>query len=82
VAAGWTGIGVDLPAAELERAAASHPAVRFALASVLWLPAWGRTADLLDRDCFRYLPPTGRTRYAGEARRVLRPGGRSCFELA
>jgi SAM-dependent methyltransferase len=83
VAAGWTGLGVDLSATALRGAAAMRYAVgpdrrvAAARADVLRLPVGDARADLLlDRGCFHYLPPDGRDGYAAEARRVLRPGGR------
>lgn len=69
-------IGVDLSAAALHGAAASHPGVALARADVLRLPVRDGAADLLlDRGCFHYLPAASYDGYAREARRVLRPGG-------
>lgn len=76
VAAGWTGLGVDLSVAALRGAAAMRYAVgrdgrvAVALADVLRLPAADARADpLLDRGCFHYLPPgwPGRLRGRGPA---------------
>lgn len=76
-AAGWAAVGVDLSAVALRGAAKSHPSARFILADVLSLPLRDASADLLlDRGCFHYLAPAARNRYAREARRVLRRGGR------
>lgn len=74
---GWTAVGVDLSGAALRAASALHPAVTFARADVLRLPVRDASADLLlDRGCFHYLPAADRLRYADEAGRVLRQGGR------
>jgi SAM-dependent methyltransferase len=61
-AAGWAVLGADLSPAAVRGAARAHPGARFDL--------------LLDRGCFHYLAPADRHRYAREARRVLRRGGR------
>ena len=75
---GFGGIGIDLSAVALRQARAQHPAVAFALADVRRLPvASGRCDLLIDRGCFHYLTSDGdRVRYAAEASRVLRAGGR------
>ena len=76
-AAGWTVLGADLSPAAVRGAARAHPGARFILADVLRLPLAEASADLLlDRGCFHYLAPADRQRYASEARRVLRRGGR------
>ncbi len=76
-AAGWAVIGADLSAAAVAGAARAHPDARFILADVLHLPLADASADLLlDRGCFHYLAAADRHRYAREARRVLRRGGR------
>jgi SAM-dependent methyltransferase len=75
--AGWAALGVDLSPAAVRGAAQAHPDARFMLADVLSLPLASASADLLlDRGCFHYLVPADRCRYAREARRVLRRGGR------
>jgi SAM-dependent methyltransferase len=75
---GFRGIGIDLSAVALRQAQAQHPAVAFALADVRRLPVASGCCDLLiDRGCFHYLTSDGdRARYAAEAGRVLRAGGR------
>lgn len=75
---GFRGFGLDLSAVALQRARAQHPAVAFVLADVCDLPVASGCCDLLvDRGCFHYLGAAGdRARYAAEAARVLRPGGR------
>ncbi len=46
------------------------------------LPLRAGTVDLLvDRGCFHYLGAGGRERYAGEAERVLRAGGRLILRM-
>lgn len=76
-AAGWAVIGADLSAAAVAGAARAHPDARSILADVLRLPLADASADLLlDRGCFHYLAHADRHRYAREARRVLRRGGR------
>jgi SAM-dependent methyltransferase len=76
-ASGWRMTGVDLSIAALRAASASHPGITFLLADVLRLPLNDASADLLlDRGCFHYLAPSQRVRYAREAGRVLRRGGR------
>jgi SAM-dependent methyltransferase len=76
-AAGWRALGVDLSAAALLAAAGAQPGASFSRADVLRLPLCDGSADLLlDRGCFHYLAAGDRDRYAAEARRVLRPGGR------
>jgi SAM-dependent methyltransferase len=83
-ASGWSAVGVDLSAAAV-RAASAAPAaasaapagVTFLQADALTLPLRDGRADLLiDRGCFHYVDAADRARYAREARRVLRPGGR------
>ncbi len=75
---GFRGIGIDLSAVALRQAQAQHPAAAFALADVRRLPVASGCCDLLiDRGCFHYLTSDGdRVRYAAEAGRVLRAGGR------
>jgi SAM-dependent methyltransferase len=76
-ASGWAVIGVDLSAAAVRAASAAHPGTTFARADALALPLRGGGADLLiDRGCFHYIDAADRTRYAREAQRVLRRGGR------
>jgi SAM-dependent methyltransferase len=75
--AGFRAVGVDLSSVALARASAAHPEVSFVKADVRSLPfADGDFEVLLDRGCFHYLEPADRSRYASEAKRVLRPGGR------
>lgn len=75
--AGFRAVGVDLSSVALTRASAAHPDVSFVEADVRSLPfADGDFEVLLDRGCFHYLEPADRSRYASEAMRVLRPGGR------
>lgn len=86
-ASGWAVIGIDLSAAAVRAAAASHAGVRFLRADVLALPLRDASADLLiDRGCFHYVSPADRARYARETRRVLRRGGqfllRACRSAA
>jgi SAM-dependent methyltransferase len=79
---GWHGVGVDLSAPALSRAASSQPGARFALADVTRLPLRAGAVDLLlDRGCFHYLGSYARTCYAAEAARVLRPGGRLLLRM-
>jgi SAM-dependent methyltransferase len=79
---GWRGLGVDLSAAALGQARAGHPGVTFARADVTRLPVRAGSAGLiLDRGCFHYLDAAGRAGYAGEAARVLRPGGRLLLRM-
>jgi SAM-dependent methyltransferase len=76
-ASGWSAIGVDLSAAAVRAASAAQAGVTFLRADALTLPLRDGRADLLiDRGCFHYVDAADRTRYAWEARRVLRPGGR------
>lgn len=79
---GWRGLGVDLSPAALTRAQARYPGARFACADVTRLPLQAEAAGLLlDRGCFHYLTASGRARYAREAARVLRPGGRLMLRM-
>lgn len=79
---GWHCLGVDLSAPALAGAAVGHEQVSFARADVTMLPLRAGAADLLlDRGCFHYLPASARTRYASEAARVLRPGGRLLLRM-
>ena len=75
---GFSGIGIDLSAAALQRAHIQLPVVAFVRADVLQMPVAAAACDvLIDRGCFHYLATdNARARYAAEARRVLRPGGR------
>jgi SAM-dependent methyltransferase len=75
--AGFRTFGVDLSRTALGQASAAHPEVSFLEADVRSLPfADGEVAVLVDRGCFHYLRSADRSRYASEAMRVLRPGGR------
>jgi SAM-dependent methyltransferase len=79
---GWRTLGLDLSAVALTRARAGHPEVTFARADATSLPLRTGTVDLLlDRGCFHYLDAPGRARYAAEAARVLRPGGRLLLRM-
>jgi len=79
---GWRGLGVDLSGPALSLAIPRHPDARFARADVSRLPLRTGSADLLlDRGCFHYLGARDRTRYAREAARVLRPGGRLLLRM-
>jgi ubiquinone/menaquinone biosynthesis C-methylase UbiE len=56
--------------------------VTFARADATCLPLRSAAADLLiDRGCFHYLTEPARPRYAQEAARVLRPGGRLLLRM-
>jgi SAM-dependent methyltransferase len=75
--AGWQAAGIDLSGTALARAAAGHPEAAFLCADVRRLPLRPHCFDAaVDRGCFHYLPAEDRARYAGELRRVLRPGGK------
>jgi SAM-dependent methyltransferase len=79
---GWRGLGLDLSDQALRRAAQAHPAAAFAHADVTELPVRTAAATLLlDRGCFHYLDEQGRARYAAQAARVLRPGGRLLLRM-
>lgn len=74
---GWRAVGIDLSAVALTRAAGMHADTRFLRADLHWLPFLAGSFDAaLDRGCFHYLPRADRPRYADEAQRVLRPGGK------
>lgn len=74
---GWKAVGVDLSAAALRRASSDIGPCSFVRADALWLPFPDRSFGLaIDRGCFHYLAPDQWSRYAAEAARVLRPGGR------
>lgn len=75
--AGFRAVGMDLSSVALTRASAAHPEVLFVEADVRSLPfADSHFAVLIDRGCFHYLETADRSRYASEAFRVIRPGGR------
>jgi SAM-dependent methyltransferase len=75
--AGFRVVGIDLSSVALTRASAAHPDVLFVQADMRSLPfAEGDFDLLIDRGCFHYLEPADRSRYASEAFRVTRPGGR------
>jgi SAM-dependent methyltransferase len=75
--AGFLVTGIDLSAEALRRARTVHPGVRFARADATRLPFGDGSFNLLtDRGCLHYLAAAERPRYAEEAARVLRPGGR------
>ncbi|HEV8219435.1 MAG TPA: methyltransferase domain-containing protein [Streptosporangiaceae bacterium] len=75
--AGWQVAGVDLSAAALALAAASHPGPGYLRADLRRLPFARAVFDAaVDRGCFHYLAAADRAGYAAELRRVLRPGGR------
>jgi SAM-dependent methyltransferase len=75
--AGWQVAGLDLSGVALARAAAEQAGPAFLRADVRRLPFGPHSLDAaLDRGCFHYLPPDDRPGYAGELRRVLRPGGK------
>jgi SAM-dependent methyltransferase len=79
---GWRCLGLDLSDQALRQAAQAHPAAAFAHADVTELPVRTAAATLLlDRGCFHYLDEQGRSRYAAEAARVLRPGGRLLLRM-
>jgi SAM-dependent methyltransferase len=81
-ARGWRGLGLDLSAAALTGARSRHRNAVFACADVTNLPLQDGAADLLlDRGCFHYLAEPARARYAREAWRVLRPGGRLLLRM-
>jgi SAM-dependent methyltransferase len=75
--AGWHVVGIDLVAAALTGAAARNPGPSYLLADLSRLPLAPAAFDVaLDRGCFHYLSPSDRSGYAGQVRRVLRPGGK------
>lgn len=79
---GWRGVGVDLSVAALGQARLAWPGARFIQADVTRLPFRPDSAGLLlDRGCFHYLTAAGRSGYAREAARVLRPGGRLLLRM-
>ena len=79
---GWRCLGLDLSEPALRQAAAAHPGAAFARADVTALPVGTATVTLLlDRGCFHYLDAAHRTAYAGQAARVLRPGGRLLLRM-
>ena len=79
---GWRCLGFDLSDQALRQAAAAHPAAAFARADITELPVRTAAASLLlDRGCFHYLDEQGRSRYAAQAARVLRPGGRLLLRM-
>lgn len=76
-ARGLFAVGIDLSLVALARARAAHGAVHFVQVDALRLPFTDAAFDaLLDRGCLHYIPREQRPRYAAEARRVLRVGGR------
>ncbi|MGI9006975.1 MAG: class I SAM-dependent methyltransferase [Streptosporangiaceae bacterium] len=79
---GWRCLGLDLSGPALRQASAARPDAVFARGDVTALPVRTGAADLLlDRGCFHYLDAPGRARYAGQAARVLRPGGRLLLRM-
>lgn len=79
---GWRCLGLDLSGQAMRQAAIAHPAAAFALGDVTELPVRAAAANLLlDRGCFHYLDERGRARYAAQAARVLRPGGRLLLRM-
>ena len=79
---GWQCLGLDLSDQALRQAAGAHPKAAFAHADVTELPVRTAVATLLlDRGCFHYLDEDGRSRYAAQAARVLRPGGRLLLRM-
>ena len=81
VAPGSIGVWVihmrTAPAAS-QYGAASQAGASFMRADALALPLRDASADLLiDRGCFHYVGAADRARYAREARRELRRGGRA-----
>ena len=74
---GWQAVGIDLSEAAIARAAAGHDDAAFLRADMRRLPFQPHCFDAaIDRGCFHYLSPGDRLSYAGELRRVLRPGGK------
>lgn len=74
---GWRVVGVDLSPVALAGAAQRNHGPGYLQADLLQLPLRSSVFDAcLDRGCFQYLPARSRPGYAGELRRVLRPGGR------
>jgi SAM-dependent methyltransferase len=76
-----TGIDLSNTAVELARAR-PHPSLplHWLVGDVLDLPIPDASVDLAtDRGCFHYLDDAGRTRYADELARVLRPDGGRLF---
>ena len=74
---GFDAYGVDISGSALEQAHSAHPRVRLAGADVRSLPFENSRFDyLIDRGTFHYMATGDRGLYAGEAARVLRPGGR------
>jgi SAM-dependent methyltransferase len=78
--AGYEVTGIDLSETAVVIARTRpHPSLMLSwlVGDVLDLPIADGTVDLAtDRGCFHYLDDVGRTRYADEMARVLRPGGR------
>jgi SAM-dependent methyltransferase len=76
-ACGFDAYGVDVSLPALERARLAHARIHLARADVRALPFAHSAFDyLIDRGTFHYLPEADRGPYAGEAARMLRPGGR------
>ncbi|PTM57602.1 class I SAM-dependent methyltransferase [Desmospora activa] len=78
---GFRVVGVDLSREALhiaaKRAREAEVEVDWHHGNVLRLPVDDQTVDLInDRGCFHLIPEEDRNRYAVEAARVLKPGGR------
>lgn len=78
---GFRAVGVDLSREALriaaKRAQEAGVEVDWREGNALRLPVEDQTVDLInDRGCFHLIPEEDRSRYAAEAARVLKPGGR------